>query len=95
MAKLTVKDWLDLFKSNVVKIRYENRNGEQSDRRVTLIESKITYIPSANPNKKVIPLNDTTVVVWDLDKNMWRRLKIDNIMFVRGLEPDEQNEPNQ
>lgn len=86
MAKLTHHDWVDLFKNNVVNICYEDKNGDVTVRKVTLIESKIDYKPSANPNKRIIPANDTTVVVWDIDKNMWRRLKIDNILYVKGIE---------
>lgn len=93
MANPSKQDWIDLFRANIIRLHYEDRNGVKSDRRVTLHESKINYKPSANPNKREIPSNDTTIVVWDLDKNMWRRLKLDNIMFVRGFETVEPDEP--
>lgn len=92
--KLTTDDYVELFKNNIVRLLYVNKEGEESERRVTLIESHITWKASANPNKKrAAPKNEGTVVVWDLDKNMWRRLYIENIIIVRGIEsaiPDEQ-----
>lgn len=90
MAKPTKLDWVDLFEANIVILNYEDRKGNLTDRRVTLHASKITYLPSAKPNKREVP--DQDVVVWDLDKNMWRRLKLDNIKFVRGIEAIEPDE---
>lgn len=81
------EDWAKLLRDNIVSLRYQNREGEETDRQVTLHESLINYIPSANPNKKTRKPDETSVVVWDIEIKMWRRLKLNNIMFVTKIEP--------
>lgn len=83
----TRQDWADLLRENVVTLKYENKDGEITERDVTLNESYIDYIPSANPNKKERKPDETSVVVWDIGRKMWRRLKLNNIVFVKKIEP--------
>lgn len=90
MTTVNKFDYKGLFERNIVHLKYENRKGEVSVRRMTLIKEMINYKPSENPDKILREEKEDQVTVWDLDKNMWRKLNINNILYVIKVEsPDD------
>ena len=73
-----VKGWL---KNNHCVVTFIKKNGEERIMKCTLDEDVLPE-PSISENRREKAPNETTLAVWDLDKNSWRSFRLDSIVDI-------------
>lgn len=82
---IDVKDkYEEALRENTLHITFEKVNGDLRGMSCTLMEK---YLPAKeetpdNVEKKPRETNDETLIVWDLDKEAWRSIRIKSIIGV-------------
>lgn len=69
-----------ILKNSTLNIQFKKLNDEVRTMFCTLKESFLPEIKNKNDNKNN---NEDLLVVWDIDKNGWRSLRISNLISVQ------------
>lgn len=66
------------LRNNVVLLTFEKKDGTERTMRCTLMESLLPTI-DLNVDKRQVKKSDSSLAVWDLDKNAWRSYRVDSV----------------
>jgi hypothetical protein len=75
------RDWLrGVLRTNTVHLTFEKKDGTIREMKCTLAESKL---PKIEQGKESRPPNNTSMPVFDLEKNEWRAFRFDSIKTIK------------
>lgn len=75
------RDWLrGILRTETVHLTFQKKDGTIRNMKCTLSESKL---PKQEQGKEVRKSNDTSMPVFDLDKNEWRAFRFDSIKQIK------------
>lgn len=74
----TKDEMKDFLRNNVVLLTFEKKDGTERTMRCTLMESLLPTI-DLNVDKRQVKKSDSSLAVWDLDKNAWRSYRVDSV----------------
>ena len=74
------RDWLrGLLRTNTVHLTFEKKDGTIREMKCTLSENEL---PKQEQGKEARKPNDSSMPVFDLDKNEWRAFRFDSIRKI-------------
>lgn len=75
------RDWLrDILRTNTVHLTFRKKDDTIREMKCTLMESKL---PQREQGKESRKENDTSIPVFDLEKNEWRAFRFDSVKQIR------------
>jgi hypothetical protein len=76
----TFRDWLrSLLRTETVHLTFQKKDGTIREMNCTLSESKL---PKQEQGKEARKANDSSMPVFDLDKNEWRAFRFDSVKHI-------------
>lgn len=67
------------LRNHTIKVQFTKTDGSDRTMTCTLQEKLIPTPKEADPSKKTKKVNESSVVVWDLEKQAFRSFKIDSL----------------
>ena len=74
----------DLLNEGVVRLLFEKADGSPREMHATLNSNWIRWEPSAKDNK-LKPPSDTSLAIWDTEKDAWRAFRWDRLREVNDM----------
>lgn len=77
------------LKEKIAEVTFEKVDGSMRVLRCTLIDKYLPELKQADPDREPRKVNESTMLVWDLENDDWRSFRINSVKRILYREEEE------